>query len=103
MRRLVIGLIAIIASTQVAEAKIHRSTAAKHAFKRQTPCPATGLPRGKCSGWIIDHITPLCAGGADSSSNMQWQTLQESKVKDREERRYCRALKQQFVNQEDAK
>jgi hypothetical protein len=45
---------------------------------------------GKCPGYVIDHITPLCAGGADRWSNMQWQTVEEAKVKDHEERKLCR-------------
>lgn len=73
-----------------AEAKVHRSAAARHAFQREHPCPSTSKPKGTCPGYIIDHITPLCAGGADSPSNMQWQTVAEAKVKDRAERRQCR-------------
>ncbi len=42
-----------------------------------------------CKGYIIDHIVPLCAGGADAAANMQWQTVQDAKVKDREERKMC--------------
>lgn len=37
----------------------------------------------------MDHVIPLCAGGADHPSNMQWQTTQDAKIKDREERRMC--------------
>jgi hypothetical protein len=40
----------------------------------------------------VDHIIPLCAGGADAPSNMQWQTTAEAKAKDREEMKTCRAL-----------
>jgi hypothetical protein len=54
------------------------------------PCPSNGHIRGKCPGYVIDHITPLCAGGADRWSNMQWQTVTEAKVKDRQERELCR-------------
>ena len=74
-------------------AKTQRSTAAKHEFQRQQPCPATGQIRGKCPGYVIDHITPLCAGGPDAPQNMQWQTVADAKAKDVEEHRYCRALK----------
>ena len=52
-------------------------------------CPATSKPRGSCPGYIIDHVIPLCAGGPDSSVNMQWQTVAAAKIKDREERRQC--------------
>jgi len=30
---------------------------------------------------IVDHVTPLKRGGADSPSNMQWQTKEEAKDK----------------------
>jgi hypothetical protein len=67
-----------------------RSAVAKADFQRQAPCPATGLHRGKCPGYVIDHIVPLCAGGPDAAANMQWQTVSDAKVKDRKERRQCR-------------
>jgi hypothetical protein len=72
-----------------------RSHAAIAAFKRQQPCPGTGRASGPCSGWTIDHIEPLCAGGADDPSNMQWQTTAEAKVKDKQEWARCRAMKKQ--------
>jgi hypothetical protein len=48
----------------------------------------TGYPHGR-PGYVVDHIVPLCAGGADAASNMQWQTVEEAKVKDRQERAMC--------------
>jgi len=42
---------------------------------------------------VVDHVKPLCAGGADRPRNMQWQTLAESKKKDIQERRLCAALR----------
>jgi len=60
-----------------------RSTAARRAFQRQHPCPATGKPTGACPGYIVDHIIPLKRGGADSPSNMQWQRVADAKAKDR--------------------
>lgn len=68
-----------------------RSHAAKAAFQREHPCPSTSAQRGKCPGYVIDHITPLCAHGPDDPSNMQWQTIKEAKIKDREERKMCKA------------
>lgn len=67
-----------------------RSAAERAAFKRDHPCPATGLRRGSCPGYVIDHVQPLCAGGPDNRSNMQWQTVADGLVKDRWERRICR-------------
>jgi len=63
--------------------RIHRSAEAKEQFLRRT-----GYPHGR-KGYVVDHIVPLCAGGADAPSNMQWQTVEEAKVKDRQERTMC--------------
>lgn len=71
-----------------------RSSVHTRAFQRENPCPANGLRRRKCPGYVIDHVQPLCAGGADNPrTNMQWQTVEEAKVKDREERKLCRSLR----------
>lgn len=64
---------------------IKRSQEAKQEFKRQHPCPVNGSTKGHCEGYIIDHIVPLKRGGADSPSNMQWQTIEESRAKDKVE------------------
>jgi len=53
------------------------------------PCPATGLVRGVCPGYVIDHVKPLACGGADAPGNMQWQTTADAKAKDAVERRTC--------------
>ena len=63
--------------------RIARSPAAKAAFKHLHPCPATGLPHGRCPGYIIDHNIALKRGGPDTPANMQWQTVAEAKAKDR--------------------
>jgi hypothetical protein len=31
----------------------------------------------------VDHIKPLKEGGADDPNNMQWQTVEEAKAKDK--------------------
>jgi len=69
--------------------RIKRSEAAKDAFKHGHPCPANDHTSGRCPGYVIDHVTPLECGGADSPSNMQWQTVAEGKAKDKTER-FCR-------------
>lgn len=70
-----------------------RSVAERKEFQRSTPCPSTGKTTGKCPGYVVDHIIPLCAGGADDPANMQWQELAASKAKDKQEWRQCRELK----------
>jgi hypothetical protein len=66
--------------------KIKRSSAAKSAFERQTPCPSTGKNHGACPGYVVDHVEALECGGADAPSNMQWQTVADAKAKDKIER-----------------
>jgi hypothetical protein len=73
--------------------KIKRSAAAKDQFKHMHPCPATGKSSGPCPGYVIDHVKPLCAGGADAPSNMQWQTTAQAKAKDITEKRECSAFR----------
>jgi len=65
--------------------RIKRSSAAKHSFERQHPCPSTGRTSGRCPGYVVDHVRPLECGGADAPSNMQWQTVAAGKAKDRTE------------------
>jgi len=60
-----------------------RCSAARAAFERDNPCPSTGQPRGACPGYVVDHIVPLKRGGADLPSNMQWQTVEDAKDKDK--------------------
>ena len=72
-----------------ATAKLHRSRAALRAFVNQQACPSTGLHRLPCKGWVIDHVKPLACGGADDPSNLQWQTREDAKIKDKWERREC--------------
>jgi hypothetical protein len=65
--------------------RIERSERAKHDFQKGHPCPSTGKTSGACPGYVIDHVKPLKRGGQDAPSNMQWQTTQAAKDKDRTE------------------
>jgi len=57
--------------------RIARSSAARREFMKET-----GYPNGR-PGYVIDHVVALKRGGVDSPSNMQWQTKEEAKAKDR--------------------
>ena len=72
-----------------------RSMAERAAFVRHNPCPETGLRRGACPGWQVDHVVALCAGGPDTRANMQWLTVVDHRVKTRQDRRICRAIKKE--------
>jgi hypothetical protein len=63
--------------------RIRRSPQAKNEFKRQQPCPSTGRSTGACPGYVIDHVVPLKRGGDDTPENMQWQTIEDAKAKDK--------------------
>ena len=66
-----------------------RSDAARQAFAKAVPCPSTGRAALPCPGYIIDHLVPLCFGGADRPENMQWQTVADAKKKDVFEKQAC--------------
>src|SRR5437870_5252678 len=63
--------------------RIERSAAARDAFMRSHPCPSTGGRSGACPGYVVDHVIALKHGGADAPSNMEWQTIEAAKAKDR--------------------
>jgi hypothetical protein len=60
-----------------------RKTIPWHDFMKQS-----GYPNGR-PGYVINHILPIECGGADVPSNMQWQSVEESKSRDRTDRN-CR-------------
>ena len=90
MFRLIVPVLVLALVSQFALGKTHRDPAQRAAFMQQHPCPSTGKTKGRCPGYVVDHITPLCAGGADRPSNMQWQTKEDAKNKDRLEREQCK-------------
>lgn len=59
------------------QGRIARSSAARYAFMART-----GYPHGR-PGYVVDHTVPLKRGGTDAPSNMQWQTKDAAKAKDR--------------------
>ena len=75
----VVVLVALTLAALTTEAKADgcRSTAVKHQFDKQQ-----GYPQGR-KGYIVDHVCALSVGGIDSTINMQYQTIEQSKAKDR--------------------
>jgi hypothetical protein len=85
-------LLAALLLPGLAEARIPRDHSQVRAFRNENPCPATGLKRGACPGFEVDHVTPLCAGGEDRPSNMQWLSKEDHRFKTRVDVRECRRM-----------
>lgn len=51
---------------------IYRSSPVTAAYQRIHPCPSTGLAKGACPGWALNHAYPLADGGCDAVFNLQW-------------------------------
>ena len=73
-----------------AEARSPRDRAQVRAFRAENPCPATGLKRGACPGWEVDHIVPLCASGEDHARNFQWISKEDHRFKTLVDVKECR-------------
>jgi len=82
-----LAIVALLLCANVAQARDRWQVAQ---FRKTHPCPATGRTTGACPGWVVDHGTPLCLGGADRPFNMHWQPRAESLQKDAMERELCR-------------
>lgn len=82
-------LLSSLLASPATPAQPKRSSAVRASFMKEHPCPATGKSKGKCPGWIIDHIYPLACGGPDKVQNLQWQTVAQAKAKDKWERKQC--------------
>lgn len=76
------------------EARTEHDRGQVRAFRTEHPCPATGRTHGACPGWHVDHVTPLCAGGPDRPSNMQWITREDHRFKTLVDVRECRKDRQ---------
>jgi len=87
LRFAALGALIFAASLSLAEA---RSAAERLAFVRENPCPATGLRRGACPGYEVDHTVALVCGGPDHRSNMQWLAVADHRIKTRQDMRACR-------------
>lgn len=94
MLALLLALATVCSVARTGDGKIARSRDVARSFKRANPCPG-GPDKGstkRCSGYVIDHVTPICAGGKDSVDNMLWQTRKDAAAKDRAEVALCRAI-----------
>lgn len=87
MTKLILFIVAVLVAwhSQAAE----RSPKMRHWFQYAHPCPANGQKTGPCPGFVVDHIKPLACGGADHPDNMQWQSVEDGRAKDKWERKEC--------------
>jgi hypothetical protein len=88
--RLIVSIVVLALAATLTLAATHRDPEQRRAFMQQHSCPSTGKTKGRCPGYVVDHVKPLCSGGADHPSNMQWQTVAQAKKKDRLEREQCK-------------
>lgn len=94
-------LIMSVAFSATAEAKIERSRAEVRKFKLSTACPVNGLKRrSPCPGHEVDHIIPLCAGGADKVENMQWLAIDVHQNKTKIDVKHCAILRKAAKSRE---
>ena len=63
--------------------KIKRNPEQRAKFMRSHPCPSTGKTHGACPGYVVDHLQALKHGGRDDPSNMQWQSKEAARAKDK--------------------
>ena len=82
-------LVVTVLAAGVAAGGERRSAAARAEFLRLKPCPVAAAGR-RCPGYVVDHVVPLCLGGLDVPANMQWQTVEEGREKDKAEHAMCR-------------
>lgn len=95
----ILSCLVVFSSTSVA---VERSPSVRAEFQRLTPCPnlewrirpgTAGGRRGACPGFEADHARPLCAGGDDSVANLRWLSVEEHRMKTKDDVRECAALR----------
>lgn len=69
---------------------------------RATEFEHAGIPYSLHRQFELDHIIPLCAGGADTPLNRRPQPNEEAKKKDRLEARVCKLICAGYLKPEDA-
>lgn len=79
----------LLQTSRPIEEEPQEDTHQKELFLKKYACPMTGKRTGACPGWVVGYIKPLCAGGADRITNLQWQTVATAKRKEREAQKLC--------------
>ena len=89
MTAALLSLLLAAAPPRDKDGHILRDRSAVRQFQREAWCPSTGKRGGKCPGYVVDHPEPLCAGGKDAPSNMQYQRADLARAKDVLELQLC--------------
>lgn len=55
-----------------ATGRILRDRSVLREFRKNVPCPSTGLTTGACPGWSLDHVWSLAGCGCDAVGNIQY-------------------------------
>jgi hypothetical protein len=74
---IILSILALTVAAQTNPKAACRSNAVKHKFD-----VSQGYAQGR-KGYVVDHICALACGGIDDIKNMQYQTIAESKAKDK--------------------
>jgi len=56
-------------------------------YRKIHKCPSTGLYKGACPNYSLNHGTPLACGGCDAVWNLFWMRNDIKALQDRVERR----------------
>jgi len=74
---IIMSILALTVAAQTEPNAACRSSAVKHKFD-----VSQGYANGR-KGYIVDHLCPISCNGIDDIINMQYQTIIESKAKDK--------------------
>lgn len=58
-------------------------------FEKLTPCPGKKIGEDICTGYIMVYVDPLCNGGKDSPTNVNWLPMLDLKNKQRHDQTIC--------------
>lgn len=79
----------LLQTSRLIEEEPQEDSHTRELFIKKYACPMTGKHTENCAGWVVGYIKPLCAGGVDRITNMQWQTVATAKRKEREAQKLC--------------
>ena len=79
----------LLATSRPIDEEPQADSGQKELFVKKYACPVNGKHTQLCPGWVVNYVKPLCAGGPDRITNLQWQTVATAKRKEREAQKMC--------------